>query len=202
MTPVKCHSQPTQCAYIGLWRGGRCAPLRTLCCRSRLSAAPGGGSARRRVRPYPLAGVGSVHQPPGRTVAFQHGYIRTGATPPTAGGGWYTRRYTWCTTPHVAVPRQRQKRGGRSRLVPLRWRGSGTTGQDEKPEQRQRRNDEWRVTPPTLLLVHSPLCLCTILLDPRRDPHRDPGTVQTTGQRHVRHTAPSGRINRVVLHVV
>ena len=26
MTPVKCHSQPTQCAYIGLWRGA--PPLR------------------------------------------------------------------------------------------------------------------------------------------------------------------------------
>ena len=52
---------------------------------------------RRRVRPHPLAGVG----------AFQQGYIRTGATPPTAGGGWYT----WCTTPPLTVPRQRQKRG-------------------------------------------------------------------------------------------
>ena len=30
----------------------------------------------------------------------------------------------------------------------------------------------------------------------------DSGTVQTTGQHHVRHTAPSGRINRVELHVV
>ena len=47
--------------------------------------------------------------------AFRHGYMRTGATPPTAGGGWYARWYTWRTTPHLAVPRQRRKRGGRSR---------------------------------------------------------------------------------------
>ena len=52
----------------------------------------------RRVRPNPLAGVG----------AFQHGYIRTGATPPTAGVVWHTRGYTWCHTTHLAVPRQRQ----------------------------------------------------------------------------------------------
>ena len=32
------------------------------------------------------------------------------------------------------------------------------------------KNDWWRGTPPTLFLVHPPLCLCTILLDPRRDP--------------------------------
>ena len=31
MTPVKCHRQPTQCAYIGLWRGGAGRPLRTPC---------------------------------------------------------------------------------------------------------------------------------------------------------------------------
>ena len=29
MTPVMCHSQPTQCAYIGFWRGGAARPLRT-----------------------------------------------------------------------------------------------------------------------------------------------------------------------------
>ena len=29
MTPVKCHSQPTQCAYIGIWRRGAALPLRT-----------------------------------------------------------------------------------------------------------------------------------------------------------------------------
>ena len=40
MTPVKCHSQPTQCAYIGLWRGGAARPLRTPTA-ARLSPARG-----------------------------------------------------------------------------------------------------------------------------------------------------------------
>ena len=52
---------------------------------------------RRRVRPRPLAGVG----------AFLKGYIRTGATPPSR-----------------AAPAAK-KGGGRSRPLPLRWRGSG-----------------------------------------------------------------------------
>ena len=42
------------------------------------------------------------------------------------GDGWDTAWYTTWYTPHNAEPRQRRKRG-RSRLVPLRWRGSGTS---------------------------------------------------------------------------
>ena len=46
MTPVRCHSQPTQCAYIGIWRGGAARPLRT----------PGGAR--------PCRASGRVAQPP------------------------------------------------------------------------------------------------------------------------------------------
>ena len=44
MTPVRYHSEHTQCAYIGIWRGGAARPLRTPCHRSHLAAAPGSGS--------------------------------------------------------------------------------------------------------------------------------------------------------------
>ena len=123
--------------------------------------------------------------------------------PAWRGGTGGTRRGTRRGTPPPnAEPRQRRKRGGRSRPLPLRWRGSAATVQDEKPEQRQRKNDGWRVTPPTLFLVHSPICLCTILLDPRHDPHRDPGTVHTTGQNGAsQNNAASGLTNRIVLHI-
>ena len=40
MTPVKCHSQPTQCAYIGNLARGSCVPLRTPTA-ARLSPARG-----------------------------------------------------------------------------------------------------------------------------------------------------------------
>ena len=30
MTPAKCHSQPTQCAYIGIWRGDAARPFEPL----------------------------------------------------------------------------------------------------------------------------------------------------------------------------
>ena len=146
--------------------GGRCGrttPTTTILMKWSIVAPLVGASARARWR-------ASEPSP--------QGYIRTGATSPTAGRGWYARGYTWRNTPHVAVPRQRQERGGRSRPLPLRWRGSGRPVQDEKPEQRQRKSDGWRGTPPTLFLVHPPSFARTILLDPRRDPHRDPGTVQ------------------------
>ena len=102
---------------------------------------------------------------------------------PPLGDGWCC---TWCctrccTTP-LAEPRQRLKRGGRSRPFPLRWRGSGRPAQDEKPEQKQRKMEGWCVTPPSLFLLHPPLCRCHISRGPHRDPHRDPGTVQPIGK--------------------
>ena len=57
--------------------------------------------------------------------AFPQGYIRTGATPPTAAGASDTGPDTVADTPPLAEPRQRSKRGGRSRPFPHRWRGSG-----------------------------------------------------------------------------
>ena len=39
------------------------------------------------------------------------GYLRTGATPPTAGGGWDTRGYTWCHTPLSPCRASGKKRG-------------------------------------------------------------------------------------------
>ena len=46
------------------------------------------------------------------------GYIRTGATPPTAGGGWDTRGYTWCHTT-LSPSRASGKKGGVAPVLSL-----------------------------------------------------------------------------------
>ena len=80
----------------------------------------------------------------------QDGAVHIGATPPTAAGTSDMVPDTVADTPPLAEPRQRSKRGGRSRPFPHRWRGSGRPVQDEKPEQRQRKMEAGGLTPPPL----------------------------------------------------
>ena len=86
--------------------------------------------------------------------------MRTGAeTPPTAAGASDTVPDTVADTPSLAEPRQRSRRGGRSRPFPRRWCGSGRPVQDEKPEQRQRKRERGGLTPPTAVFL-TPLPIC------------------------------------------
>ena len=105
--------------------------------------------------------------------AFQHGCMRTGATPPTAAGESDTVPDTGADTPPLAEPRQRSKRGGRSRPFPHRWRGSGRPVQDEKPEQGQRKMEAGGLTPPpTVFLTPLPVCASDCARPRTRPPPR------------------------------
>ena len=173
--------------HIAIWR--RAPPPRPPCCRPRPIGAPGSGPARRRPPPPPRrlrrcrprrAAVASARLPAPvggrRSLPRRDTYGRSDST----NGGWGVGHQRVHLVPHspLAVPRQRQERGGSLRPLPLRWRGSGRPVQDEKPEQRQRKSDGRRGTPPTLFWVHPPSFARTILLDPRLDPRRDPAGVQ------------------------
>ena len=95
---------------------------------------------------------GSSSGPRAGRGAFPQGYIQTGATPPKAGRGSDTVPDTVADTTPFAVPRQRHKRGGRSRLSPHRWSGSGRPVVGRKYEQRQRKMEGEDGTPPLLFL--------------------------------------------------
>ncbi len=89
---------------------------------------PAPRNARRiRSRNAPLVGAssrapGRAHQPSRRDNLRRE-------RPHQRRWGWVVHQVVHLVYhPPFAVPRQRQKMGGRSRLVPLRWRGSGTTG--------------------------------------------------------------------------
>ena len=93
-----------------------------------LTPPPTRNTRRIRSRLAPLVGASS--RAPGRAVEPSRRDTFRRERPHQRRWGCGTPGGTPGATPPFAVPRQRQKRGGggRSRLVPLRWRGSGTTG--------------------------------------------------------------------------
>ena len=82
----------------------------------------------------------------------------------------------WLTPPPFAVPRQRHKRGGRSRLSPHRWRGSGRPVLGRNAEQRQRQMEGGDVTPPPAVFGTPPPVSASDFDCPTRCPARCHGT--------------------------
>ena len=112
MTPIMCHSQPTQCAYIGLWRGGRCAPPSNPRRRAALRTSGAGGLARRTpCRCSLMSSRLAALLPPAR---------RRWSSPPSAAAS----RVPLCAAGRRAVRRIGVRRGARG--VQRRWRAGPT----------------------------------------------------------------------------
>ena len=121
---------------------------------------------------------------PGSLPARMHEDGRT----PQRRRGRLTRCLTPCQTPPPSPNRASgQKGGGRSRPLPLRWRGSDRPVQDEKPEQRQRKMEAGGLTPPTTVFL-TPLPICaSIFARPRTRPPLRPRRGPDNGAASDRH---------------
>ena len=165
MTPVRCHSQPTQCAYIGLWRGGAARPLRTpgIPCpggargraeaiapaprrrrRSRRNAAPRAPPAACRRRSSPAGRGGrrclcaAVAWPEMSLPAAVARSFRWPARPPSCR--CYHRSAQCCRRPATPAPGASDDRPTRDRRQPYEGGARRAGGPCRRPHEEVRRN--------------------------------------------------------------